>query len=131
MINSAMGPLAPDKLGTTLVHEHFCFAYPGWFSDVTMAPYDPEAVLQAGLAQGVSIGFDRLGLSIMYGIPDEIHLRNIAILCKEGYASKIMLSHDTANFWLGRPMDVPEQAVALFKDWRIDHVSRDIVPALK
>jgi len=50
MINSAMGPLSPDKLGTTLVHEHFCFAYPGWFSDVTMAPYDPEAVLQAGLA---------------------------------------------------------------------------------
>ncbi len=300
MINSAMGPLSPDKLGTTLVHEHFCFAYPGWFADVTIAPYDPEAVLQAGLAacatlkeigvqtvidptpndtggrdpllykelsgrtginiicttglytekegspvywagrkvwgtdisrmmadlfikeisegigvtgvqagaikvgsspvmtdyekdvhkaavitqkatgvpiithtegptggpeqaeflvsqgadpkkvmighvsnsreisylkailaKGVSIGFDRLGLSILYGIPDEIHVQNIASLCKDGYAPKIMLSHDTVNYWLGRPMDVPEQAMALFKDWRIDHVSRDIVPALK
>ena len=269
MINSAIGPLSPDKLGTTLVHEHFCFAYPGWFADVTIAPYDPEAVLQAGLAacatlkeigvqtvidptpndtggrdpllykelsgrtginiicttglyiekegspvywqgrkvwgtdisrmmadlfikeisegigvtgvqagaikvgsspvmtnyekdvhkaavtaqkatgvpiithtegptggpeqaeflvsqgadpkkvmighvsnsreisylkailaKGVSIGFDRLGLSILYDIPDEIHVQNIASLCKDGYAPKIMLSHDTVNYWL-------------------------------
>ena len=49
MINTATGPIQPDKLGRTLVHEHFCFGYPGWSADITMAPFDPEAVLQAGL----------------------------------------------------------------------------------
>ena len=32
---------------------------------------------------------------------------------------------------LGRPMDVPEKMLPIFKDWRIDHISRDIIPALK
>src|SRR4030065_896963 len=49
MINSALGPISPDELGWTLIHEHFCFAYPGWFADATIAPYDREAALEAGL----------------------------------------------------------------------------------
>ncbi|MCX6005433.1 MAG: hypothetical protein NT082_07175, partial [Chloroflexi bacterium] len=49
MINTAMGPISPDQLGVTLVHEHFCFAYPGWFADATIAPYNREAALQTGL----------------------------------------------------------------------------------
>ena len=49
MINSVLGPLSPDKLGQTLIHEHFCFAYPGYQADASIAPYDREAALQAGL----------------------------------------------------------------------------------
>lgn len=48
-INTVMGRIQPDKLGQTLIHEHFCFAYPGWFADISLAPYDPEAVLNAGI----------------------------------------------------------------------------------
>lgn len=302
MINSALGPLSPDKLGWTLVHEHFCFAYPGWFADATIAPYDREAALQANLKvceaakavgiqtiidptpndtggrdpllykelskrtginiicttglytekegspaywetrmvfgtdlskmmselfikeitegigttgvkagaikvgsspqmteyekavhkaaviaqkatgvpiithtegptggpeqaefllsqgadpkkvmighvtnskdinyqrsilqKGVSVGFDRLGLAPLYGVPDDVSVQNIAQLCKEGYANKIMLSHDTVNFWLGRPLpaDAPQPIVQLLSKWTIDHVSKDIIPALK
>lgn len=300
LINTATGPIQPDKLGRTLIHEHFCFAYPGWFADISLAPYDPEAVLIASiqaieaakavgiqtivdptpndtggrdpmlykelskrtginiicttglytekegspaywqtrlvwgtdiakmiadmmmkeiidgigstgvkagalkvgsspvmttyeeavhsaaviaqkatgvpiithtegptggpeqaaflinqgadprktmighvtnskdidyhraiLATGVSVGFDRLGLAGIYGVPDDVSVQNIVQLCKDGFLNKIMLSHDTVNYWLGRPMDVPESALPLFANWKIDHVSLNILPMLK
>ena len=300
MINTVTGPMSPDKLGATLVHEHFCFAYPGWYADATIAPYDRDAALQTGLkvcdtlksvgiksiieptpndtggrdpallkeisqksginiicttglytekegspaywetrlafgtdisklisqlfikeinegigttgvkagaikvgsspvmtdyekavhkaaviaqkatgvpivthtegpsggveqadfliaqgadpkkiqighvnnskdinyhkailAKGTKMAFDRIGLTILYGVPDDVTVQNIAALCKEGLASQIELSHDTVNYWVGRPIDVPEKAQPLFKDWRIDHISKEIIPALK
>lgn len=299
MINSVLGPISPDRLGVTLIHEHFYFAYPGWFADATIAPYDREAALQAGLKacaaakavgiqtivdptpndtggrdpllyrelsentgvniicttglytegegsaaywktrvpfgadisqmilemmikeitegigttgvkagalkvgsspvmtdyekavhkaavmtqkatgvpiithtegptggveqaefllsqganpkkvmighvtnskeidyhrailkRGVSIGFDRLGVAALFNVPDNLSVQNIAILCQEGFIHKIMLSHDTVNYWLGRPI-VNKDAASLFNDWRIDHVSQDIIPMLK
>jgi phosphotriesterase-related protein len=300
MVNAVLGPISPEKMGQTLVHEHFAFAYPGWYADETLAPYNREAALRTNLevikiakgvgintiidattndvggrdpelykelakktgfhiicstglytehegapayfktrmpfgkdiskmiselfikeinegigssgvkagvikvgtggkispyeeavlkaavmaqkatgvpiithtdgptggleqaeifiregadlkkvmighvsnskdieyhkailARGVSIAFDRLGLVIFN--QDTINVKNIAELCKQGYARKIMLSHDTCNFWLGQPLpaDAPAQVVQLLSKWRIDHVSKDIIPALK
>jgi phosphotriesterase-related protein len=88
---------------------------------------------KAILTKGVSAGFDRLGLAPMYGVPDNVSVQNIAALCQEGYTNKIMLSQDTVNFWLGRPLsgDAPQAIVQLLSKWTIDHVSKDIIPALK
>lgn len=298
MINTVLGPISPDKLGTTLVHEHFTFAYPGWFADATIAPENfkaalktnlgvikaakavgiktiidatpndtggrnPElykalarktginiicstglyteeegspaywktrivwgadiskmmseifireitqgigktgikagvikcgtgptmspyeaAVLKAAviaqkatgvpiithtegptggveqaeffakegadlkkvmighvsnsrdieyhkaiLAKGVYIAFDRVGLDII--TPADVIAKNVAELCKLGYANKIMLSHDTVNVWLGRPIEVPEKYLPAFANWRIDYISKSFIPALK
>ncbi|MEE9910353.1 MAG: phosphotriesterase-related protein [Deltaproteobacteria bacterium] len=298
MINSVLGPISPDKLGTTLVHEHFVFAYPGWFADDTMAPVDFKANLKTNLgvikaaqkygiktiidattndvggrnpilyrilakktginiicstglytehegspaywstkaiwgmdiskmmselfikeitqgigktkikagvikigsgpkmstwetavhkaavvaqkatgvpiithtegptggieqadlllaegadpkkvmighvsnsrdieyhkailAKGVYIAFDRIGLDII--TPFDVNLKNVADLCKQGYARQIMLSHDTVNVWLGRQTVLPEKYLPAFANWRIDHISKDFLPALK
>jgi phosphotriesterase-related protein len=300
MINSVLGPISPAKLGTTLVHEHFAFAYPGWFADETIAPYNYKAVLKtdlatikaakkygiktiidattndvggrnpmlykelakktginiicstglytehegspaywktrvvwgadiskmmaelfikeitqgigktgvkagvikcgtsgggpispyetavlkaavvaqkatgvpiithtegplggveqadlflaeganlkkvmighvsnskdieyhkAILAKGVYIAFDRIGLEII--TPTAVNVKNIAELCKLGYANQIMLSHDTVNFWLGRPIWVPDSYVPAFANWRIDFISEKVLPLLK
>ncbi len=298
MINSVLGPISPDKLGTTLMHEHFTFAYPGWFADATMAPENfkealktnlgviktaqkfgiktivdatpndtggrnpelykalakktglniicstglytehegspaywktkaiwgmdltkmmselfikeitqgigksgvkagvikcgtgpkmspyEESVLKAAiiaqkatgvpiithtegptggveqadlfikegadlkkvmighvsnsqdieyhkaiLAKGVYIAFDRIGLDII--TPFDVNVKNVAGLCKLGYANKIMLSHDTVNVWLGRQTVLPEKFAKAFDNWRIDHISKDFIPALK
>lgn len=303
MINSVLGPISPDKLGQTLVHEHFAFAYPGWFADASIAPYDFKAVLKTNLgvikaaqkqgiktvidatpndtggrdpglykalakktglniicstglytehegspayfktrqemfkadvsklmaalfikeitkgigksgvkagvikcgtsgggpispyetavlkaaviaqkatgvpiithtqgpaggveqaelflaeganpkkvmighvsnskdtayhkailAKGVYIAFDRIGLEII--TPTEVIIKNIADLCKEGFANQIMLSHDTVNVWLGRPLplDAPEPVLKALANWRIDHISANVLPALK
>lgn len=300
MINSVLGPISPDKLGWTLIHEHFCFAYPGWFADASIAPYDRDTAFQTGLKvcetlkaigiqtvvdptpndtgghdpllykdlskrtginiicttglytehegspaywktrmvfgtdisqmiaemmikeitegigttgvkagaikvgtspvltdyekavhkaavmaqkatgvpiithtegptggveqadflisqgadpkkvvighvtnskdinyhreilkRGVYIAFDRLGLAPLYGVPDEVSVQNIAALCKEGYTNRIMLSQDTVNYWIGRPIQVPEQILKLLANWRVDHISKDIIPMLK
>ncbi len=301
MINTVRGPISPEQLGTTLVHEHFVFAYPGWFADETMAPYDEKAayrtclnviktaqkhgiqtiidatpndvggrhpllykklakktgmniicstglytehegspayfktrqdwyktdiakmmaelfikeitegigktgvragvikcgtsgggkisnyetaVLKAAaaaqkatgvpiithtegplggveqaelliaegadpkkimighvsnsrdieyhkaiLAKGVYIAFDRIGLDVF--TPTDVNVQNIADLCKAGYADRIMLSHDTVNVWLGRPYEPPEPVLKALANWRIDHISTNVIPALK
>ena len=49
MINTVLGPVSPDQLGTTLMHEHFCNAYPGWYADESIAPYNYQAVLKTNL----------------------------------------------------------------------------------
>ena len=84
------------------------------------------------LKKGVNIAFDRFGIAVLlFGVPDSVSVQNIATLCKEGYANKIILSHDTMNFWMGRPIEVPEAYMKLLADWRVDYVSKDIIPALK
>ncbi|HOD29247.1 MAG TPA: TatD family hydrolase [Syntrophales bacterium] len=82
--------------------------------------------------KGFYIGFDRLGFS--FYTQDDVCIKNIATLCRQGYTDKIMLSQDSVNFWAGRPVpaDIPKDlADAMSKTWRVDHVCRDIIPALK
>ncbi len=49
VVNTVTGPISPDDLGVTLMHEHVIFGYPGWYGDCTMAPFDREAAVSAGL----------------------------------------------------------------------------------
>ncbi len=49
-VNTVSGPVPADKLGKTLVHEHIIFGYPGWYGDMTIAPYDRQAILKEALA---------------------------------------------------------------------------------
>jgi phosphotriesterase-related protein len=85
---------------------------------------------QAIIERGLKVGFDQLGLNY---IPDEVNVRNIAELCSLGYAGNIMLSQDTVNYWLGRSLveAVPPQVAAAISNWKIDHVVKEILPALK
>jgi phosphotriesterase-related protein len=48
-VMTVTGPVPVDKLGMTLMHEHFTFAYPGWFADDSLAPYNREAAEAACL----------------------------------------------------------------------------------
>ena len=84
---------------------------------------------RAILAKGVYIAFDRFGLEIF--TPTAVLVPIIAQLCKEGYANRIMLSHDTVNVWVGRPFDAPEVVLKALANWRIDHISENVLPALK
>ena len=38
-INTTAGPIKPDQLGRTLVHEHVLAGYPGWFMDTRLPPF--------------------------------------------------------------------------------------------
>ena len=43
-VMTVRGPISSDELGVTLMHKHFCFGYPGWQADDSLAPYDRQAV---------------------------------------------------------------------------------------
>ncbi len=48
-VNTVTGPIAPDELGITLMHEHILYGYPGWEGDQTIAPFDREAIVNTGV----------------------------------------------------------------------------------
>jgi phosphotriesterase-related protein len=48
-INTVLGPILPQDLGTTLVHEHIAASYPGWECDSLSRPYEREKMIQKGL----------------------------------------------------------------------------------
>ena len=41
-VMTVSGPVSTESLGMTLIHEHFTFAYPGWYADDTLAAYNRE-----------------------------------------------------------------------------------------
>ncbi len=48
-VNTVLGPVQPDDLGITLVHEHICYGYPGWEGAETLFPFDREAIVNNGV----------------------------------------------------------------------------------
>jgi phosphotriesterase-related protein len=84
------------------------------------------------LAKGVYISIDRFGLQALAGCPwDTTRETVIAGLCAAGYADRIMLSHDCAIVWLGRPLPIPDAAKPLIANWNWGHILKDVVPGLK
>jgi phosphotriesterase-related protein len=87
---------------------------------------------QKTLDQGVYVSWDRMGLQGLVGCPmDEQRYEAIATLVKKGYASQLMLSHDSIIRWLGRPLNIPEEAFPLIANWNQTHLFKNIIPALK
>jgi phosphotriesterase-related protein len=48
-INTVLGPIAPDRLGVTLAHEHIISGYPGWECDPLSRPYDRDKMVKVCL----------------------------------------------------------------------------------
>jgi len=83
----------------------------------------------AVLDKGVYIAFDRFGINSL--VPDALRKACLVGLLGLGHAGRIMLSHDYAACWLGRPSPLPEPARALLADWSHIHIFDNILPALK
>lgn len=79
---------------------------------------------------GATIGCDRFGLDLFNPTADRV--ATIAALCEQGYADRIVLSHDAAcymDFFSG------EESQRLLKqtvpNWNYLHISEDVLPALR
>jgi phosphotriesterase-related protein len=86
----------------------------------------------ATLEHGVQISFDRFSIQGLVGAPmDEAHTVCLIGLLGMGYPERILLSHDTVNLWLGRPLVLPESVEQLLANWHVEHLFENIVPMLE
>jgi phosphotriesterase-related protein len=80
--------------------------------------------------RGATLGCDRFGLD-RYNTTDR-RVATVAALCAEGYADRIALSHDAScyiDFYAG---DEAQRALrAAAPNWHYEHISRDVLPALR
>jgi phosphotriesterase-related protein len=93
-VNTVSGPISPDELGITLVHEHIVYGQPGWYGD-TVASYDRAAVVDTAIERMEELG--RFGVKTFVDATpndtgrDPLLYREIAeasgmqIICSTGY----------------------------------------------
>ena len=87
---------------------------------------DDLKYLRGLMERGSTIGMDRFGLENY--LPTEKRVEVVARLCAEGYAGKMVLSHD-ANCW--SDMLSEENKRCTRPQWHYNHISDDILPALR
>ncbi len=75
---------------------------------------------------GSYIGMDRFGVDVL--LPFEERVDTVVALCAQGYAEKMVLSHDASCFidWFD-----PEMIRAVAPNWHFTHISDDVIPTLK
>ncbi|KLA35449.1 phosphotriesterase-related protein [Bacillus cereus] len=84
------------------------------------------------LETGVYIAFDQFGLQGILGFPlDQFREKVLIELIHKGYENKIMLSHDTTIFKLGRAPDYPEKTKKLMANSYPTHIFENVIPVLK
>ncbi len=83
-------------------------------------------LLHTLLATGSYLGMDRFGVPDL--LPDAARVAVVARLCAEGFAGRLLLSHD-ANCWSDK--DDEERKRAERPDWVFTHLPRTVVPALR
>jgi phosphotriesterase-related protein len=82
--------------------------------------------LRGMMERGSTIGMDRFGLENF--LPTAKRVEVVARLCAEGYAGKMVLSHD-ANCWNDMLSEEGKRKTRPL--WHYNHISDDILPALR
>jgi phosphotriesterase-related protein len=96
-VMTVTGPVSVDQLGMTLMHEHFTFAYPGWFADDSLSLYNREAAETACLK--VLEDVKRLGVkTIVDATPADVGGRDPVLLRDLSIKSGINIIASTGLF---------------------------------
>ena len=82
--------------------------------------------LRALLDAGVWLGMDRFGVEDR--LADDRRVRVVSRLCAEGYAGRLLLSHD-ASCWSGRLTDAYKAAVR--PNWHFRRIFEYVIPSLR
>ena len=77
---------------------------------------------------GAILGMDRFGLDAYNSTAERVG--TVAALCEQGYADRMVLSHDASCFidWFGPD---PEALRGMAPNWNFRHISDDVLPALR
>lgn len=84
------------------------------------------AYLRELMDAGATIGMDRFGME--HVLPDESRIATVLALLAEGYAGRMVLSHDAAFFSRVTP---PSWRAQHTPNWHMENLHRRIIPALR
>ncbi len=75
---------------------------------------------------GSYLGMDRFGIDVI--LPTADRVATVAALCREGYADRLVLSHDASCYidWFD-----PDLIHAAAPNWHYEYISTDVLPALR
>ena len=78
---------------------------------------------------GVTLGMDRFGIDIYNSTDDRV--ATIVALVEQGYADRMVLSHDASCFmdWFGP--DFEGLRTVATPNWHYEHISDDVLPMLR
>lgn len=86
--------------------------------------------LKSIMDQGATIGCDRFGADMFN--PTAQRVETIVTLCGQGYTDRIVLSHDAVCYMDAFSGEAAQQALAqAAPNWHYEHISRDVLPALR
>jgi phosphotriesterase-related protein len=122
-INTVTGPISSNDLGTTLVHEHILFGYPGWEGDGTIAPFNRQSIVETAVTTLKTL--KTLGLKSLIDATPVDGGRNVDVLrevsdksevhivCSTGYYTE---AEGAPTYWKFRASmgDVSEEIHELF-----------------
>ena len=75
---------------------------------------------------GSILGMDRFGVDVF--LPFEDRVSTVAALVRDGYADRMVLSHDSACY---SDLYLEQPRMALLPKWTLVHISDDVLPALR
>ncbi|MFJ4268671.1 phosphotriesterase [Paenarthrobacter nicotinovorans] len=85
--------------------------------------------LRSLMDQGATIGCDRFGMDMIN--PTSKRVRTVAELCRQGYADRIVLSHDAGCFIDNLSDEYSREELAVASpDWNFGHIHGTVLPAL-
>jgi len=87
---------------------------------------DDLEYLRELMENGSTIGMDRFGME--HVLSDDRRIRTVVALVEQGYADRMVLSHDAAFYSHVTP---PSWRAVQAPRWRMDTISRHILPALR
>ena len=110
-VNTVSGPVSPDQLGRTLMHEHFLFGYCGFQGDATLGGFREQEYLNACLkavadarAYGIETIVDattnECGRNVRF-LKKNADLTGMNIICSTGYYFEAESSFAYWNFRKG------------------------------
>ncbi|MDR0852314.1 MAG: phosphotriesterase-related protein [Clostridiales Family XIII bacterium] len=123
MVNTVLGPVAADKLGRTLIHEHLIYGFPGYQGDVTLGISRDEAmrISLAGIQKAKEEGVETILDATLNDIgrnPEflkEVSERaEINVICTTGYYYEAAGESGYFNFRKMQGKDITEEIYELF-----------------
>jgi phosphotriesterase-related protein len=121
-VNTVLGPVSAEELGTTLMHEHCLWAFPGWEYDLTY-PFNRESALQ--IVEQDLIALKREGVDTLVDTTAPSMGRDAAFLEEVSQHSGIQIIASTGFYtehWGGIPFSL--------SFWSLDELTAFMVTEL-